>query len=179
LESLARELPVSAEQVKRPKRGSLDALRAAVEREGEEAVFGLIAAGKTMRQVGEAFGISADSVYAWIREGGDARAELWRDAKLRSADALVDRASEILDDPASAATSSTASMARASADFKRWLAAIRNREEYGEPPPSLGLHLDIGQLHLQALMAHGRPDPEPEVLEGVEVKALPPVTDPS
>lgn len=153
---------------RRPHRGSLMKLHAAVEAEGEGAVFRLIAEGKTMRQVGAAFGISADSIYKWIHEGGENRRQAWADAKRRSADSLVDEGLQILDDGADITNSAQATIARSRAEYRKWLASIRNREDYGDQA-GVQVNLSIGELHLRALQAKGRsplPEKEPIVLGG-------------
>ena len=75
------------------------------------------------------------------------------------------------------------SAATSRANFRRWLATVRNREEYGQNA-GVNVNLTINQLHLDALRKVGHmpvPDeiPEAEVVDqlpGTEVPASPNLT---
>ena len=81
-------------------------------------------------------------------------------ARTLSADAMADDALEILDMLQSQPLLSNAevSLATSRANFRKWLASVRNRAEYGEREKAgVSLNVSIRQLHLDALRAGGRP----------------------
>lgn len=145
-----------APSYRRPKRGTRDKLNAAVEAEGDEAVFKHIAAGKTMNEVGAVFGLDRDTIYKWIHEGGEEREAAWKAAKRRSADALAEEGMKILDEAEEVTNSAQATVARSRAEYRKWLAGVRNRDDYGPAAgPAVTLNLGIGELHLDALRQRG------------------------
>lgn len=127
-----------------------------IEAEGGDAVvFQEIAAGKTIREVMAARGYERDQWYCWIQAGGEARRAAWEQAKLASADALVEQAGEILDQAAEVTNSARATIAKERAAYRRWLASCRDQEAYGDRAGGAQVVLNIGQLHLDALRRCG------------------------
>ena len=41
------------------------------------------------------------------------------------------------------------------AEYRKWLATVRNREEYGEGQSGVSVSVDLGALHMEALLAAG------------------------
>ena len=72
-----------------------------------------------------------------------------------AADALVDDGLEILDEPAMGITSAEVQLRRGRADYRKWLASVRNRTDYGDHGTDVNVNIDIGQLHLDALRHAG------------------------
>ena len=142
-------------------------------RGGDDHVFDRIAAGETIRSIGESLSASRGLVYRWLRLGGEERDAAWSAAKRASADALVDEGLSILDAPSDNLTSAEVQSRKGRADYRRWLASVRNRAEYGESNPAVNVSVSLGQLHMEALLAAGGYSSlkrrEPERLEaGVE-----------
>jgi len=140
---------------------------------GDAVLFDRVESGRALVTIAEDYGVSRETLRRWINKT-PARREAYDEAKADSADALVEEAGQILDD---AKTDSGPDMqkARSRAEHRRWLASKRDRVQYGDDPTvAVGVHLDLGSLHLDALrqaghMTHGVPVVESEVLEGDEV----------
>ncbi len=96
------------------------------------------------------------------RHPGEDREAGWQAAKRQSADALVDEGLEILDAPADGISSADVQLRRYRANHRRWMAGVRNREEYGDQPPQVNVGLSIGDLSLEALKSGGSMDLLPE-----------------
>ncbi len=119
--------------------------------------------------IAEEFNCSRSLLYRWLNMESE-RKEAWREAKRLSADALVEQAGELLDSAEEIVgiTSAKVSLRRERAAYRRWLASVRNREEYGESPSSVNVAVSLGDLHMQALLAGGgyaSQKREPELLE--------------
>ncbi len=154
-----------------PGQPKLRTLSAEIEkRGGDQHVFDRIAAGDTVCSIGDSFGVSRQLIYRWIRSGGEEREAAWKAAKRQSADALVDDGLEILDAPAEGITSAEVQLRRGRTDYRKWLASVRNRAEYGERDASVNVAVSFGELHMEALLAAGSYASlkrEPELLEAV------------
>ena len=77
-----------------------------------------------------------------------------RAARLLAAHNLVEDGMEIIDD---ADTESNAGVTKAKerANYRKWLAGVRNRKDYGEASKGPVIALNINALHLDALKAIG------------------------
>ena len=145
---------------------------------GDHIILDRIASGETIKAIAKTYGFkSRRPVYDWLHENPE-REKAWAIAKHQSADSLVEDALEILDDPHSAITSSTATMAGQRANFRRYLAGVRDRDQYGEKA-GIEVNLNIGDLHLNALRAAGgmgdraiEPPVETEQIEEAEILAI-------
>jgi hypothetical protein len=140
---------------------------------GEEYIWSLVRSGLKVREIGERFGVSNHMIYNWINKGGEERRTAYRLARKESADAVADRAGDILDDLADESTkreitSPEVKLAEARAQHDKWLASKADPEMYGETKAPL---LQIGELHLSALRQHGAVPALPS--EPVELPALP------
>lgn len=134
----------------------LDRLNAAIEEAGgDEMMFDQVAAGKPIGEIMEPWGVSRQMFYAWLdsREG---RREKYEEAKRQSADAHVEEAHDILmgANPKQV-HSAQVSMLKAQVGFKKWLAAKRNPEEYGEQNQQIDFNINLNDFHLEALQKHG------------------------
>lgn len=142
---------------------------------GDDVVFDMIAAGEPMRKVAENLrGFlegapefpSRPYIYRWIHHGGEERERAWEEAKEIAAHCHVEDSGEILDDAQHVTTSAEASMAKARAEHRKWLAGVFNREDYGEKKEEVGVNVSIGALHLDALRSSGRMSLPEDQIEG-------------
>lgn len=126
---------------------------------GPDAIWDRIIAGEEMKAIAESYGETYSVLYSWIRSGGPERVAAWKDAKRLSADALSEKATEKvmkLDDAGAGVTGPEVGRAKLQADHLMRLAAIRNREEFGDGSDQIGQGLQsIGSAFLQALKARG------------------------
>lgn len=142
---------------------------------GEEWVFNFVAEGLSMKKVAERIGASSRGMlYLWIDMDRDRRRRLLQEARERSADAHAEDGLEILDglEAEMAVTSAEVQRANSRANYRKWLAGVRNREAYGEPKAGVDVNVNIGSLHLDALRAHANS----EALDESGLTAVPPST---
>jgi len=124
---------------------------------GEIWFFEQLADGRSMLDIAKQFGISRSLLYKWLKRtvrDEDERAEKLKAARLMAAHAHVEDALDIID---SADTDSQAGVMKAKeqANYRKWLASVRNREAYGERSKGPIIALNINSLHLDALKAAG------------------------
>lgn len=95
------------------------------------------------------------------------------EARKFSASALAEDAGDVLEDLAKKdfLQAADVSLAKERSAFRRWLAAKRDPEQYGDRQAGVELHLHVGDLHLQALQAVGRKGMVPVAAR--EERALP------
>jgi hypothetical protein len=137
-----------------PKAGGMSFAAKIAAEGGDEVVFRRVAAGETIASIMESYARDRDCWYTWIRAGGDKRRTRWEEAKKQSADALVDRAGEILDGAADANSTAQVMIAKERASHRKWLASVRDRETYGDRNGP-AVQVNIQQLHLDALRKLG------------------------
>lgn len=142
---------------------------------GEQFIFDQIVAGVPVRKIMEPFGVTRGMFYWWLRDGGEERAEGYRLAKEASAETHAEIAGLVLDDLAEKRDFSNAevSLAGKRSDYHRYLARIRDREQFGDSDTaaSLSINLSIGDAHLQALRELGK------VSRPAEPKLIPTVSE--
>lgn len=150
-------------------RPKLRAFAERIEREGgDDVILDLIREGMTLTKVGERFDVSRTMIRHWAALTEE-RKRAFEEAKIESADVLADRATGLHEDlmelaePAPGRVSAT----KNAADHFMRLAAIRNRDEYGDGPTASETLADMGALFLEALREHGR------VVRHDELQALP------
>jgi hypothetical protein len=132
-----------------------------VDQQAEAYFLHYIADGHTLRSIVEPFGVSRPMLSDWLRAKPE-RKELVRLARETSATALVEDGLDMLDQCTDARM---ASITASRANFRKWLASVRNRAEYGESKaPAVGL--TFNSIHLQALQAPRSSDHQ---LSGTEV----------
>jgi hypothetical protein len=120
-------------------------------------------------------------IYDWIHAGGEVREKAWADAKKQSADALVEEGMEILDDPAAGLMASTMTQAKERANYRKWLASMRDRDQYGDQPAvAAQVNVNVGDLHLAAVRETGKmsnlpaAENSPDEIQEAEVLAIEP-----
>lgn len=140
---------------------------------GEDAVFERIADGEPIKTIMADYGVSRGMFYLW-KKGNEELEEKYTVARQLAADAHVENALEILDDledEGDTVTSAQVGAASARANYRKWLASVQNREQYGERKGGVELTLNVGELHLDALRASGTMHSLPAGEEGVVVEA--------
>lgn len=138
---------------------------------GEDAVMDLIADGLSMAKVAVAVGCSSRSqLQRWVKAGGKRRQEKVEAARKASAESLVEDGMTILDDLATKPMLSQpeVSLGGQRANYRKWLGSVRNREAFGDEKAGVNVNLNIGALHLEALKAAGRMNPQVERVDRVE-----------
>ncbi len=124
---------------------------------GIETLCDRVSGAETLTEIAVEYGIHRATLMRWINKVEERRLAYDR-AKAESADTLVEEAGKILDD-APTETGPEIQKAKSRAEHRRWLAGKRDREQYGEDAKlAVGVHLDLGDLHLSALRAEGHMD---------------------
>jgi hypothetical protein len=140
---------------------------------GADAIFERIADGEPIKQIMADYGVSRGMFYLWKK--GDEELELkYKVARELAADAHVENALEILDeleDEGDTVTSAQVGAASARANYRKWLATVQNREQYGDQKGGVEVTLNVGQLHLDALRSSGTMPSLPAGEEGEVVEA--------
>jgi hypothetical protein len=128
------------------------------------AILEDVAAAVPLARIASKHGVSVAPLSVYLR-GLDEYTE----AKIASAEVHIQKAEELLREAADSGaglTSAQASVVRERANWHRWIAGVRNRDEYGDRPSELKVELNVGMAHLQALMENGQrrrlPIPEAE-----------------
>lgn len=147
----------------------------------EDEPFRILAEGRPVREIAERFkGFIPDEpdfpsrswIYMWVGAGGDERRRKWDRAKeIASHSILEDVDEEIWDaNPMSGAEVSHLRLKAARAEAR---AKAFNPDVYGDRPPETNVNLNVGQLHLDALKAHGSmAEPDQQVEGAVERRML-------
>jgi hypothetical protein len=156
---------------------------AAIEREAleagmspEELMLGRYIAGESPKKLMARYGVSRDMWYTWLgMDPSGRRRKLYDEAKRLSADAHADISGEVLEDVGDGLTLTSAqvSLANSKSAYHRWLAEVRDRDQYGtKQAPTV--QINLGLDHLTALRELGC-DPgrvvDAEIVE--DVPALP------
>lgn len=120
---------------------------------GDDVILGRVASGEAVKSIAADHGVSYETLRKWINATPERRTA-YEQAKSDSADALVEEAGEILDD---ANTDSAPQVTKAvkRAEHRRWLAAKRDREQYGDDKGLGQVAGDLGALFLGALRQAG------------------------
>lgn len=152
-----------------PGQPKLRALAAAIEEAGgDDVIFDQVADGTYLTRIAEEWDVSSQLLRKWVRLDPE-RERRYEAAKRASADALVEDAGSVLD-RASVASSAHVQKAKSQAEFKRWLASKRDRQQYGDDAAQVSVNLNLGELHLDALRQRARvveiPATDVEILDG-------------
>jgi AcrR family transcriptional regulator len=149
-----------------------------IEREGiEDKIFERIAEGaESMRVIAASLGVSRGMLYSWIKAGGEERRMKFEVAREISAHGLAEDGLDILDNTI-AATTQDVQIATQRANYRRWLAGVRNREDYGERAQSPLINVNLGSLHVDALRHGQRQGNATPLVEGADVDVVPLITE--
>lgn len=124
-----------------------------------------VANGNSLRDLAaEHVNCSRWSLNRWIKKDPD-RERLFYEAKIEGAGALIEEGKKLLDD-ADVTNTASVQKARNSADFRKWMASVFDRQSYGPPDRRTSININnIEHLHLAALQAHGGPDAQEQLLD--------------
>lgn len=115
----------------------------------------LIADGYTMKRIGQRFGVSRQLIYHYINEDEERRRR-FDEARAASADTLIDDTLEDLEAPLPpGAGSAEVALRNSRANFKKWLAGIRNDLYSPKTGEGVNVNVNLGTQHLDALMKRG------------------------
>lgn len=124
-----------------------------------EAIMG----GTSIIDLSEEIGCSRGWLYGWMNKDPERHAQ-FKEARRISSFSHADDATQIVDQDVHPALSG---LVRERANHRRWLAERANPTDFGKEK-AIGLQINIGELHLDALKQMN----EPRVLEAVQVLAL-------
>lgn len=138
------------------------------ERGGEAAILERIALGEWMKDIAADYGVSYRTLKKWIDESEERR-DLVDQAKAMAAESHVADAMRLVDD-ANPESPAGVTKAKEQARIRQWLAAKLDRRTFGDDPSTVvGVNVDLGELHLDALRQGGHMDQarelEAEVVE--------------
>jgi hypothetical protein len=126
------------------------------EQGGDDALFDRVAGAESIQSIMASFGLSRTFFYRWLKNA-PGRKDAYEAAKKLSAHALVEDGMYLLDN-GQAFTPADVSRLQHRANYRKWLAGVRSRDEYGDAPQGkIDINLQIGQLHLDALRQAGLP----------------------
>jgi len=122
---------------------------------GEGWILDRIADGEKIATIAKELEVSRQLVYRWA-DATPERKDLVQAALRASAHSLAEDAGTVLDDLANSHELSSADVALAShrAQYRKWLAGIRNKEDYGDKAAAT-VQISVGSLHLDALRIAG------------------------
>lgn len=130
--------------------------RQIAEQGGDDVIFDRVAAADAIKDIMADYGRDRTFFYRWLKNG-EGRKEAYEAAKKLSAHALVEDGMDLLDNGL-AYTPADVSRLQHRANYRKWLAGVRSRDEYGDAPQGkIDINLQIGQLHLDALRQAGLP----------------------
>jgi len=161
---------------------------------GEEYIFNQVIAGTSIAKIMRPYDVTRGMFYWWLKDGGDERADLYREAKTISAEAHADLAGSVFEDitmnedgTRRSFDNADVSLAKARSDYHRFLARVRDRDQFGEAAENavvINMNL-VGDSHLNALRELGRmkrpalqiPEAEFETLAPAETTEEPSLDD--
>lgn len=147
---------------------------------GDHVVMEMIADGRTMNEIAAEFDSNRRMIYRWLH-ADEEREKAWNLARRAAAHALVEDGMDILDALARrqlangmpvAPESAEVQLAKARAQYRKWLASVRDRDSYGsDQGPAVNVNISAGELHLDALRRKGSAgaqiqEAEYEMIEG-------------
>lgn len=92
----------------------------------------------------------------WIHADPDPEAR-YQEAKREGATAMVEDGKTLLD-TANEQSTAAVQKARFRADYRKWYAGVLDGQSFGPPDRRTSVNINIAELHLDALQAHGDPD---------------------
>lgn len=139
-----------------PKMRALEIAIAALP-DGEDTLFERIADGEFIKPIAASLGTTRPMIYLWIskREGRKKKFEV---AKEIASHSYVEDGQIGLDAPLNPLDHpGEPGMRKSRAEYRKWLAGVRNRKEYGpkEQGPLVNFNLGFGGEHLDALKKFG------------------------
>jgi hypothetical protein len=126
-------------------------------KERAEEVETLLEAGVSHTEVIESLGITRTAWREW--KGSEAGAAIVARARASRAELLARETLKIADNVEE--RNDAVAKARLRIDTRKWISGAWDRETYGQAAPATNVQVNLGQLHLEALRAAGKP-----VIEG-------------
>lgn len=127
---------------------------------GEDGVFELVVELGGWNKTAKHIGVSRALLDKWVKKGGDERQRRKEQAIKASAETLVEQGQEILDELAESAgvllTGPEVQLANSRANYRMKMAEVRDRDKFGDRSANVNVNLNVGDLHFEALLAHGR-----------------------
>jgi len=149
-----------------PGRPLLRAFSEQIESEGgDDVILSRIADGDSVGKIMGDYNLSRNMFYDWVHQSSE-REKMWSRARRLGAEANVEQGQKLLDDLGSKVLLSNAevSLANSRANWRKWLASKRDPDTYGDDKTAaVALNLNVGELHLQALIGGGLAEPSLEV----------------
>jgi hypothetical protein len=146
-----------------PGRPKLTALAKRIEDEGgDSVVLDRISDGESVAKIMKTYNLSRRMFYDWVHMDSE-REKAWKAARRVGAEARVDEGRKILDDmaePGKMPTNAEVSLANSRANWRKWEAGKADPETYGDDKAAVAVNLNIGDMHLQALIGGGLAVPE-------------------
>ncbi len=144
----------------------------------EMAVFDRLRDGESLTAVARSFGVHRSTLWRYLKKDPDRYAQ-YEQAQRDGAAAMVEGARQKLADVSEHAkdnaNSAYVQAVRNEATYVQWQAGMTDRRAFGPPDHRTSLNvLNIGELHLAALQAHGGPDTQALPEAPVDVPRLEP-----
>ena len=121
--------------------------------ERAEELETLLEAGVSHTEIMESLGITRTAWREW--KGSEAGAAIVARARAARAELLARETLTIADDVEE--RNDAVAKARLRIDTRKWISGAWDRETYGQAAPATNVQVNLGQLHLEALRAAGRP----------------------
>lgn len=115
---------------------------------GWESIFERIANGESQTDIANGFGVSQGWLSRIINQDPE-RKLAFRQAKREAAQAYADECKRIAD--GMPLERDAIAKGREQIAVRRWLATVYDREQFGEPDPSLNVTVNVEHMHLNAL----------------------------
>jgi hypothetical protein len=122
---------------------------------GEEAILVAVAELGALGKVARRFGVTRGAVQAWIRTDPERIRPLIAEARRQAADLLAEEAGDVLNGVQADPTSAQVSLANSKSNYMRWLAGVYDEQYRDRKGGDVSVKVTVGQLHLEALQAHG------------------------
>ena len=138
---------------------------------GDEWIFDMLAEGLPVKRIAARTDlpghgpVSRSYLYRW-RDKSPERVAAWAKAIRDGAHALAEDAGDYMDKLDEDPTSAQVAKAKGQYEHRKWLAAKRNKEAYGDGPAVLVNVLGAGELHLDALRQLEHMNPQLALPEG-------------
>jgi hypothetical protein len=148
---------------------------------GDDWFFDQVAKPTTMQKIAEQVGCSRPQLYMWM-DAKEGRRERYEQAKKIAAHGYAEDSSAVVEELADKPVEpAMVQLAKLRAEQKWKMAAVLDRDTYGDKSGGVSLTIDIGQLHLEALKAKGsmqlaKPELAQFGIPGPSPAALPPPT---
>ena len=126
----------------------------------EIAVFDRLRDGESLTAVARSFGVHRSTLWRYLKKDSDRYAK-YQQALKDGAAGMVDKGQDLLEQAAdyakTAANSAHVQAVKNQAEYLKWQAGVIDRRAFGPPDHRTSVNINIAELHLAALQAHGGP----------------------